>query len=134
MAHILVWDKENFNGDSAEFFAESRNLQNQWGGRTSSFEILSGYWRFYEHIEFGGLATAVFGPGRYSDVRDYAIPDDFISSMQYLGEKLYLAGRLATGKAKRRAVRGTKTAKKTKNTKTTKNTKKKKSKARPRKR
>ena len=131
MAHIVIWDNKNFNGDSAEFFAESRNLQNHWGGKTSSFEILSGYWRFYEHIEFGGLGTAVFGPGRYRDVRDYAIPDDFISSMQYLGEKLYVAGRLATGKAKRRAVRGTKT---TKNSKKTKKKSKAASKARPRKR
>lgn len=57
-----------------------------WNDEISSFNVVSGVWQFYEHINFGGLATQEFGPGTKGNCEEFGFPSKWISSIRLVRE------------------------------------------------
>ena len=91
MGGNLFWD-ENFDGYIHGFGADIPNLEkvsaknpgSNWNDETSSIIVLEGTWRFYEHINYGGLSIEL-GPGRYPNITQLGLPDNSISSLKRVG-------------------------------------------------
>ncbi len=66
--HIINYDEPNLHVDG-------------WGDRISSFQIISGLWRFCQNVNFGGWST-VLGPGNYPWLGAVGISNDQLSSIQ----------------------------------------------------
>ncbi|MCA1360580.1 beta/gamma crystallin family protein [Bradyrhizobium sp. IC3069] len=94
MAECVIFEDRNFDGAAYQTFGDIRSLKNvpkgmgglgNWSDETSSIRIMSGTWRFFEHVDFGGQSW-VLGPGDYPWVPDQGIPDNSISSIQKISD------------------------------------------------
>lgn len=52
-----------------------------WNDKISSLRIISGAWTFYRDGNFQGPSVTL-GPGRYGDVTQAGIPNDWVSSFK----------------------------------------------------
>ena len=87
MAIITLYWNERLQGPNMTCSASNPNLHlDNFGDRLTSFTITSGQWKLFQDIDYGGLSWGPFGPGTYLDVRDFGIPDDFISSILVVAE------------------------------------------------
>lgn len=94
MGALRFYIDGNFEG---EWFHTDRSIEDltssnrglggfeNWNDEISSIQIESGRWRFFEHVRFQGLFVDL-GPGSYPWVPDVGIPDNWISSIQFLGD------------------------------------------------
>lgn len=73
----------NFKGGGIKFFNGDSNLVNNNFNDTTSSIIITGNerWKFYRDINYKG-PSVILGPGRYSFVPNYGIPNDSISSLR----------------------------------------------------
>jgi hypothetical protein len=80
---VILYQHIDFRG--AHKHVINRNEQNlhqdEWGDKVSSIQILSGLWRFYQHVNYGGQ-TVLLGPGNYRWVEDVNIDNDSLSSLR----------------------------------------------------
>lgn len=93
MATIKFYDEINFQGNWKEFHGSIGDLTNvhrvpggNWNDELQSFEVISGRWRLFEHVGFGGLGTQEFGPNtRIANCVDAGFPNKWVSSIQQVG-------------------------------------------------
>ena len=86
MAHIILFQDRNFNGNHRHIFVDEPNLRRvntSWlHDELSSFVVLEGTWMFFRDKDFGVPAWGPFGPGLYPWVEDFGIPNDSVSSLK----------------------------------------------------
>ena len=85
--HLIIFKHRDFRGPHRHIFGEEANLNNSedsgLNDEMSSFVVLSGNWRFFRHSNFvEPLGGRTFGPGQYSMVTDFGLPNDDLSSMR----------------------------------------------------
>ena len=77
---VRVYEDDAYMG--AELIANDAiaNLQDiGWNDRISSIKVISGTWRFWEHVNMSGRSW-VLGPGYYAHPTQF--PNDTISSFE----------------------------------------------------
>nr|WP_243695779.1 beta/gamma crystallin family protein [Rhodovulum marinum] len=80
---IVLYQHANLRGASRHVFNECNRLTDlNFNDTVSSFVVLSGYWRFYQHANYGGCYAPILGPGIYNSCRHFGIPNDQISSLR----------------------------------------------------
>ena len=79
---LVAYEDVNFAGAQARSdFTEVSFVGPFWNDRISSLRIVSGAWTFYRDANFQGPSVTL-GPGRYSNVTQAGIPNDWISSFK----------------------------------------------------
>jgi hypothetical protein len=78
---VVYWDV-NFGGAELRTNLNVTYIGDVWNDQVSSFIIVSGKWQFYKDINYGTPVGAVLGPGYYSWVENYGIPNDSVSSFK----------------------------------------------------
>ncbi|WP_183580476.1 beta/gamma crystallin-related protein [Mucilaginibacter sp. X5P1] len=76
---VVYWDV-NFGGADFRTNLNVNYIGDAWNDQVSSFIIVSGMWQFYKDANFITPVGGVLGPGYYSWVENYGIPNDCISS------------------------------------------------------
>lgn len=80
---IVVYADANFQGAFRVIFNDCPTLvPDGFNDKISSFVIVSGDWRFYQDVNYGGQYAPVLGPGAYPWVVEVGIPNDQISSLR----------------------------------------------------
>ncbi|GAA6623678.1 peptidase inhibitor family I36 protein [Scytonema sp. NUACC26] len=85
---ITVYRDRDFKGDSLTFYNKDGDLRyNKEGINLNdaiSSVVIEGNetWAFYRDPGYKSLAGSLHGPGRYSFVKYYGIPNDLISSLK----------------------------------------------------
>lgn len=83
MASIVLFTDIDFRGRSVTFTTSVANLVNfNLNDTISSFKILDGRWEFYKDVNFQNSYGVVLGPGDYSWVENFGIPNDDMSSLR----------------------------------------------------
>lgn len=78
---VVVFEHKDLRGARVHIRgAETDFRRHNFNDAMSSFVVVSGVWRFYEHINNAGWATREFGPGAYWWVEQQGIPNDQVSS------------------------------------------------------
>lgn len=85
--HIIIFRHRDFRGAHRHIFGEEANLGNSedstLNDQMSSFVVLSGNWRLFRHSNFvEPVGGRTFGPGQYSWVGDFSVPNDQVSSLR----------------------------------------------------
>ncbi len=83
---IALYEDGGLRGESTTISTPTLGTSNVVGAfndKTSSIQVLSGRWRFYEDANGGGRRTVVLGPGNYS--RLPASFNDVITSVRRVG-------------------------------------------------
>lgn len=92
MSQVILFEHKEMHGAHKHLFASEPNLNapddNFFNDRLSSFVIVSGQWQFFEHADYQGAASAVFGPGVYHWVEDVGIKNDSVSSVKKIAEAI----------------------------------------------
>ncbi len=86
VAQVVLYEDGGLRGKSTTVTlpdSQGQNVVGAFNDKTSSIQVLSGRWRFYEDANGGGRRTVVLGPGNYS--RLPASFNDVISSVQRVG-------------------------------------------------
>jgi len=80
---LIIYEHIDFKGDHKHIIDrdESSLHPDGWGDRLSSFQIISGRWRFFQHVDYSGWSN-VLGPGNYRWVEQVGISNDQISSIR----------------------------------------------------
>ena len=78
---VVYWDIK-FGGADFRTNLNVNYIGDTWNDQVSSFIIVSGKWQFYRDRDFQVPVGGILGPGYYSWVEDYGIPNDCISSFQ----------------------------------------------------
>jgi len=81
---IVIYTAINFGGKE---YRTNLNITHAGGfnDQISSFIIVSGIWKFYLAAGYNLPAGGELGPGYYSWVEDYGIPNDQVSSIKCVG-------------------------------------------------
>jgi len=80
---ISLFERLNFTGKHHHIFTQDKDLRRSgMNNKVSSVVVDSGNWVFYGSINFDGKKYDMLGPGLYSDVRDYDIINDAVSSVR----------------------------------------------------
>ncbi len=80
--HIIIYESINFKGGHTHIFGSAATLP-ELNNEVSSFIVVSGRWTFYNGVNFTNEIVGdfpSFGPGQYTDVANWGIPNDSISS------------------------------------------------------
>ena len=85
--HLIIFKHRDFRGEHRHIFGHEGNLNHSedrgMNDQLSSFVVISGNWRFFRHANFvEPVGGQTFGPGEYSWVGDFGLPNDDISSMR----------------------------------------------------
>jgi len=94
MATLEIYSEINFGGHKSNVGETKGDLRDfakpgggNWNDEIQSFKAISGRWRFFEHVGFGGLGTKEFHPpDAINNCQDAGFPNKWISSIQLLGE------------------------------------------------
>jgi Beta/Gamma crystallin/Metallo-peptidase family M12B Reprolysin-like len=80
---IVLYEHINFRGAHKHIIdRDEANLHiDGWGDRVSSIQVVSGRWRLFQHVDYGGWST-VLGPGLYPWVETVGIANDHLSSVR----------------------------------------------------
>ena len=106
MAHLVLFTDANFGGSHKHIFDEATQLSlaftDQSGNRVvidaefpdgvSSIAIFSGNWQFFRGENLESPLPAILGPGLYSFVGDFKLPNDGIRSMTTVTADPTMAG------------------------------------------
>jgi hypothetical protein len=83
---VIVFEHDNFRGRHRHIFAMESNLNHpsdrSLNDRISSFVVVSGTWRFYQHSNFKAPLGGTFTPGIYKWVEAIGVRNDQVSSMK----------------------------------------------------
>lgn len=80
--HIIVWEHSNMNGSHAHFFITNYNLYTSgWANKISSFVVLEGQVYFSTNVQGAPPRFGPCGPGVYTEVTKYGIPNDKIKTI-----------------------------------------------------
>jgi len=97
MAELVIYVDSNFGGlhthlyESTPDFTQlalggvSSGIGGNWNDKVSSFVIVSGRWQFFKNINFNFEQGATLGPGLYSNVENFGIDNDSLSSVRLVG-------------------------------------------------
>ena len=81
LPEVVVFEHRNWQGASFRTNLNVPWVGDWWNDRISGIIVVSGTWRFYEHIDYGGLPWDL-KQGYYEYIADFGIPNDTISSFQ----------------------------------------------------
>ena len=89
MASGVIWEHENFSGERLTINQDIKDLRSwsmgsgfgNWNDEISSFEVITGYMRLYEHINWAG-AYITLPKGKYAQIKTHGMPDNTVSSIQ----------------------------------------------------
>ena len=85
VAQVILFQHANFHGAHKHVFVEEANLNagddNSFNDQVSSMVIVEGSWTFWRDANFSEPASRTLGPGIYSFVEQFGIPNDSISSL-----------------------------------------------------
>jgi hypothetical protein len=83
---VIVFEHSNFRGRHRHIYAMENNLNHPsdraMNDRISSFVVVSGTWKFYQHSNFRAPLGGAFTPGAYKWVEAVGVRNDQISSMK----------------------------------------------------
>jgi hypothetical protein len=80
---IVVYEHTNFGGASWRTNLNYSYVGDSWNDKVSSIIVVAGTWQFWRHSNFvagAGDRDWILGPGYYSWVEAFGIPNDQISS------------------------------------------------------
>jgi hypothetical protein len=84
--HIIIFQHANFRGHHRHIFGEERNLNHPedrtLNDKMSSFVVLSGTWKLYQHKNFDRAYDREFSPGEYKWVGSVDVENDQVSSLK----------------------------------------------------
>jgi hypothetical protein len=96
MGLLRAWDDVDYRGKGMETGRSINDLTSvgkdispfsNWNDEICSWEVISGRWRFYENVNYGGLATKEYSGGdKVRSCPDAGFPNNWISSIQFLGD------------------------------------------------
>jgi Beta/Gamma crystallin len=84
-AHIMLFEHAGFHGAHLHVFAGEPDLgadDDEFSNITSSIAVVSGVWEICADPDFGNPYAPIIGPGLYSWVGDFGIPNDDLTSLQ----------------------------------------------------
>jgi hypothetical protein len=84
-AHIMLFEHAGFHGAHLHVFAPEPDLGadgDEFANITSSIAVVSGAWEICADPDFGKPFAPIIGPGLYSWVGDFGIPNDDLASLQ----------------------------------------------------
>jgi len=89
MADLILFEDINFGGRHKEITQSEQSL-GAFDKITSSIIIRAGHWQFFTDVNYGGQAEGMgsppsLGPGTYSWVEDFHIPNDAVRSVKLVG-------------------------------------------------
>ena len=83
LKQVILYEDGGLRGKSTTVTlpdSQGQNVVGAFNDKTSSIQVVSGRWRFYEDADNGGRRTVVLGPGSYSQLP--ASFNDEISSVR----------------------------------------------------
>jgi hypothetical protein len=84
--HIIVFQHVNFRGHHRHIFWMENNLNhpedNSLNDQISSFAVISGTWKLYQHSNFIAQLGGKYGPGEYRWVEAVGVKNDQVSSLR----------------------------------------------------
>ena len=84
---IIIFEHANFRGAHRHIINEEPNLNhkddNNLNDKVSSFVVIKGIWRFYQHADYHGEYRSIYslGLGDYPLMKNVQIENDQISSL-----------------------------------------------------
>ena len=81
LPEVVIFEDRHWQGESFRTNLNVPWVGDWWNDRISGIIVVSGTWRFYEHIDYGGTHWDL-AQGYYEYISDFGIPNDVISSFQ----------------------------------------------------
>ncbi len=94
VGEIILYDFNNFNGESLRLFKSTPNLGN-FNNDASSVRIISGTWTLYRNANYGvtpSRPSITLPPGNYPNLADEGFPRNRLSSVRFIIKALCAPG------------------------------------------
>ena len=86
--HLIVFSEKEMHGRHWQIFNSIPSIGSvsfTWDDNISSLVVLAGQWQFYRGRHYQDPVGAVLGPGIYPSLAELGIPNDSVSSIQFMG-------------------------------------------------